>query len=147
MKKMLLLSLTLCFLVFPLHAQDVWSSKIFDFDNYVKPFVPNANGIVSEFTPATAITINRIQLAAAGTGTGCTVLPGIKVTDGTTNIELRIPQSNGGGPVSNDTGVISFPFPAGDPLVLSVVPGSIATTCSGHPFEVNIVVQYSVTTP
>ncbi|HZW93612.1 MAG TPA: hypothetical protein VFF64_11735 [Candidatus Eremiobacteraceae bacterium] len=147
MKKLFLLNLALCFLVLPLHAQNVWSSKIYIFTDYVKPFVPNANGIVSEFTPATAITINRVQLAAAGTGTGCTFLPGIKVTDGTTTIELRIPQSNGGGPVSNDTGVISVPFPASDPLVLSVIPGSIATTCNGHPFEVNIVVQYSVTAP
>jgi hypothetical protein len=147
MKRILLLSLALCFPVLPLHAQNVWSSKIFDFNNYVKAFTPSANGIVSEFTPATAITINRIQLVAAGTGTGCTLLPGIKVTDGTTSITLRIPQSNGGGPVSNDTGVISVPFPASDPLVLSVVPGSIATACNGHPFEINIVVQYSVSAP
>lgn len=147
MKKLFLLNLALCFLVLPLHAQNVWSSKIYDFTNYVQPFVPNANGVVSEFTPATAITINRIQLAAAGTGTGCTFLPGIKVTDGTTSIPLRIPDSNSGGPVSNDTGVISFSFPAGDQLFLDVIPGSINTTCNGHPFEINIVVQYSVTAP
>lgn len=150
MKKLFLLNLALCFMALPLYAQNVWSSKIDTFANYVRQPGnapnPNANGIVSVFTPATSITINRIQLQAAGAGKNCSLLPGIKVTDGTSSIVLRIPNSKEDsgdfGPISNDTGVISKSFPAGDQITLRVVPGA-ARTCSA-PYEINIVVQYSV---
>jgi hypothetical protein len=95
-KRVFLLTLAVgLLLALPLHAQNVWSSKIDTFGNYVKQTAnPNANGIVSVFTPATGITVNRIQLQAAG-GQVCSTLPGIKVTDGTSSAFLAIPNTTG----------------------------------------------------
>jgi hypothetical protein len=143
-KKVFLLAFALGILTLPLHAQYVWTSKIETFGNFVKQSInPNANGIVSIFTPATGITVTRVQLSAAG-GQICTTPPGIKVTDGTTSYLLAIPNTtatNGFvGPVSNDSGVISVPFAAGAQLKVKAVPGS--SGC--NPYEINIVVQYSV---
>jgi len=57
-KKVFLLSLTLGLLALPLHPQNVWSSKIDTFGDFVPAsFNPNANGVVSVFTPATSITL------------------------------------------------------------------------------------------
>jgi hypothetical protein len=144
MKNVFLLTLALALFALPLQAQNVWSSKIDTFGNYfVQTANPNANGIVSVFTPATNITINRIQLQAAG-GQNCSSVPGIKVTDGTSTVFLSIPNttatSGDFGPVTNDTGVISVNFTAGTQLRLKAV--AAASYC--NPFEINIVVQYSV---
>jgi hypothetical protein len=144
MKNVFLLTLALALFALPLQAQNVWSSKIDTFGNYfVQTANPNANGIVSVFTPATNITINRIQLQAAG-GQKCSSVPGIKVTDGTSTVFLSIPNttatSGDFGPVTNDTGVISVNFTAGTQLRLKAV--AAASYC--NPFEINIVVQYSV---
>jgi hypothetical protein len=146
MKKLFLLTMAIGLLILPLHAQNVWSSKIDTFGNYVRNTVSgsNANGVVSVFTPATAITVNRVQLVAAG-GQVCSSPPGIKLTDGTTSYLLAIPNTtatNGNpGPVANDSGVISVSFPAGNNVTLKAVAGSAGC----NPYEINIVVQYSVT--
>ena len=144
MKKLFLFSVVLFLLGLPLQAQNVWSVKIDTFGNYVKQSInPNANGIVSVFTPATGITVNRIELVAAGGQISCSPVPGIKLTDLTTSVSLAIPNTtatNGfTGPVHNDTGVISVPFSAGTPLFLVAIPGS--SGC--NPYEINITVQYS----
>ncbi len=144
MKRFSLLCLGLCLSTLPLHAQNIWSAKIDTFGNYVKSNVnPNANGVVSIFTPATSITVNRIQLVAAG-GQVCTTLPGIKVTDGTTSYTLTIPNTKGPtgtvGPASNDSGPISLSFAANKQISIKAVEQTF--TC--NPYEINIVVQYSV---
>jgi hypothetical protein len=146
MKKAFLLSIALGLFALPLHAQNVWSSKIDTFGNFVVlPSNPNANGVVSVFTPASNITVTRIQLASPAGQIGCSPLPGIKVTNGTSTVFLAIPNTtatNGStGPVSNDTGVISVPFSAGTQIRLKAVPGG--NGC--NPYEINIVVQYSIT--
>jgi len=143
MRKLILFSLALCAMALPLHAQNVWSSKIDLLGNYIRPNSPSANGTVSIFTPATAITVNRIQLVAAG-GQVCASLPGVKVTNGTTGASLAIPNttaSGGIGPVSNDSGPISLSYAAGVPVSVKALAGS--SGC--NPYEINIVVQYSVT--
>jgi hypothetical protein len=121
----------------------VWTSKIGVFGNYVPTTTnPNLNGIVSVFTPATGITINRIQLQAIQSQK-CSAKAGIKVTDGTSSIFLSIPNTarNGLVAVAHDSGVMSVPFAASVPIFLRAVPASDGC----NPFEVNIVVQYSVT--
>lgn len=146
MKRLFLLNLALCFLALPLHAQNLWTSKIDTFGNYVKPNNPNTHGVVSNFTPADPITVNRIQLVAAG-GQVCSSLPRIEVTDGTTHHALEIPNTtstSGFGPVSNDSGPISLSYAAGDLVQVKALP---APSGSCNPFEINIVVQYSVTAP
>jgi len=145
-KKLLLLSATLCLMVLPLHAQNVWTVKVDTFGNFVKAsFNPNANGIISVFTPAASITINRIQLQSAGGGIGCTSKPGIKLTDGTTSVSLAIPNTtatNGyANPVYNGSGVISYTYPASDELKVTAVPG---VGCTQNPYEISINVQYSI---
>jgi hypothetical protein len=149
MKKMFLLNLALGLLILPLHAQNVWSSKIETFGNYVnQPINPHANGVVSVFTPATDVTVNRIQVQVAG-GTVCGRLPGIRVTDGTTSFTVPIPNmiatDSDFGPVSADSGVISLAYTAGTRIAVLAVPGSAGC----NPFEINISVQYSAgsTTP
>ncbi len=141
--KKLLFSLTLCLFALPLHAQNVWSSKIDTFGNFAPAPGSNANGIVSIFTPATGITVNRIQLQVAG-GQKCSTLPGIRVTDGATSAFLAIPNTTAAsapGPASNDSGEISLSFPAGDTVRVKAV----AAPKGCNPYEINIVVQYSVT--
>jgi hypothetical protein len=145
MKKAFLLTLALCLLALPLHAQNVWNSKIDTFGNFVRQSAnPTANGVVSTFTPATAITVTRIQLQGINQlpTYPCTTPAGIKITNGTSTVALIIPNGPNNGqsnPVSNDTGVISVAFPAGTPITLKAVPG---TSC--NPYEINIVVQYSI---
>jgi hypothetical protein len=143
MKRLLLLSLTLGLLGLPLHAQNVWSSKIDTFGNYVKQTGNSySKGVVSVFTPATSITVNRIQLQVAG-GQVCTSLPGIKITDGTLTYALAIPNTkapSGIGPATNDSGPISLAFAANTEIKLKAVPSSVYC----NPYEINIVVQYSV---
>ena len=146
MKRLILLSATLCLMALPLHAQNVWTVKIDTFGNFVKSsFNPDANGIVSVFTPATSITVNRIQLQSPSGTLGCTTRTGIKLTDGTTSVSLSIPNTTatGGntGPVYNDTGVISYTYPAGDELRVVAVPG---VGCTQNAYEVSINVQYSI---
>jgi hypothetical protein len=144
-KKVFLLAFALSLLALPLHAQNVWSSKIDTFGNFVPAsFNPNANGVVSVFTPATSITVTRVQLSSPAGQISCSPLPGIKVTNGTSTVFLAIPNTtatNGStGPVTNDTGVISVSFSAGTQIRLKAVPGG--NSC--NPYEINIVVQYSV---
>jgi len=147
MKKLFLLTMAFGLLILPLHAQNAWSSKIDTFGNFVHSSSnPHANGIVSIFTPATAITVNRIQLQGInGLDDTCTTPAGIKVTDGTTTAALIIPNSTATdgnpAPVTNDSGPISLAFTAGDRLRLVAIPGSAGC----NPYEINIVVQYSVT--
>ncbi len=58
MKKVYLLTIALALFALPLHAQNLWSSKIDTFGNFVPAsFNPNANGVVSVFTPATDIQV------------------------------------------------------------------------------------------
>ena len=146
MKRVFLLSMALGFLALPLNAQNVWSGKIDTFGNFVpSSFNPNANGVVSVFTPATNITVTRVQLSTPAGQIACSPLPGIKVTNGTSTVFLAIPNTtatNGStGPVTNDTGVISVPFSAATQIRLKAVPGQ--SGC--NPYEINVVVQYSVT--
>jgi hypothetical protein len=133
--------MALVLLTLPATAQNVWTSKIDTFGNFVKQNVnPHANGIVSRFTPAANITVNRIQLQASG-GTICSKLPGVKITDGTTTYILPIPNAKADfAPASADSGPISLSYTAGQEIALKAVPGS--SGC--NPFEINIVVQYSV---
>src|SRR5947209_5399765 len=122
MKKRMFLLLAMALFALHVHAQNVWSAKIDTFGNYANS---NAN-VVSIFTPATAITVNRIQLQAAG-GQVCTVLPGIRVTDGTTSYSLAIPntKAKGGiGPATNDSGVISLAFSANKEIAVKAIPSS-----------------------
>lgn len=147
MRRLLLVSVTLCLVAFPLHAQNLWSAKLDVFGNFVKSSGnPNANGVLSEFTPATGITINRVQLSSPAGGFGCNPLPSIKITDGTTSISLAIPNSTATNspinPVSNDTGPISDTFPAGDKLRMILVPGGCASY-QDYPYEISVNVQYS----
>jgi hypothetical protein len=144
MKNLSLLALALCVFAVPVCAQNVWTAKIDTFGNYVRSNVnPNANGVVSVFTPATNITVNRIQLVAAG-GQVCTNPPAIRVTNGTTGYSLVIPNTKGSsgtvGPSSNDSGPISLSFTANQPISIKAVEPTF--TC--NPYEINIVVQYSV---
>jgi hypothetical protein len=130
----------------------VWSSYANVLRNFITaPSTPLLSPIVSNFTPGQSITVTRVQLhAAVGANeafNACTVLPAIKVTDGTHSISLQVPaaptdSAGDFGAVSNDTGPIGVVFPATAKLSVEVVPGDNTSTEVCSATEVNVTVQY-----
>lgn len=125
----------------------LWTSYIDVMGNYLHAY--SGGGTVSRFTPGVAIGVTRMQLQAAQGSYidpkgRCSPVPKIRVTDGTTNYDLAIPNARWTGrypmAVSADSGPISVSFPANANLRLSVIPGE--TGC--NPASINVTVQYSV---
>jgi|SRR5271156_5161402 len=149
-------------LAIPLAAQDsvttgaplVWSSYANVLSNFIpRPAVPLQSPTVSILTLDQGIVVTRIQLhAAIGANNQfmgpCTVLPAVKLTDGTHSVSLTIPNApmdNEGhfGAVSADTGLFRLEFPANAKLSLVIVPGDNdppTAFCSAT--EINVTVQY-----
>jgi hypothetical protein len=156
-----LVAVLACFCIsVPLVGQDTSSATIGPFvwssyANFLGNFTPTTanpllSPIVSNFTPDQSITVTRVQLhAAIGANEGafgvasCTVVPAVKITDGTHSVSLQIPNAPTNsqfnfGAVSNDTGPIHLEFAAGAKLSAEIVPGD--TNCNAT--EVNVTVQY-----
>jgi hypothetical protein len=151
-----------CFCVsVPLVAQDIASATIGPFvwssyANFLGNFIPRTgvpllSPVVSNFTPGQSITVTRVQLhAAIGANEAfgaCTVLPAVKVTDGTHSVSLQVPaaptDSEGDfGAVSNDSGPIGLEFPATAKLSVEIVPGDNTSSGVCNATEVNVTVQY-----
>jgi hypothetical protein len=125
----------------------LWTGYIDVLGNYVLPY--STGTVVSRFTPGVAITVTRVQLQAAFGSyiypkSRCSPLPKVRVTDGTTEYRLAIPNARMNGPyphsVNADSGTIAVGFPANANLRLTVLPGQ--TGC--NPASINVTVQYSV---
>jgi hypothetical protein len=125
----------------------LWSSFIIGTESYARN---NSNAtVVSRFTPGVAIVVTRIQLQAAqgsyiSQNTKCIHVPKVRVTDGTTEYALAIPNARQSGAypssVQADSGPISAAFPANAELRLSVLPGDFNCTAGA----INVNVQYTV---
>jgi hypothetical protein len=122
----------------------LWTSYIDTTGNYSRTY--SEASVVGRFTPGVAITVTRVQLQAAyGSSindTECKPVPRIRVTDGTTQYALAIPNARESGSISvhADSGPIAVSFPANAKLILRLVPGQ--TGC--YAGSINVVVQYSV---
>jgi hypothetical protein len=127
----------------------VWNSYVDVAGNYI---LSNAEGLViSRFDPGVSISVTRMQLQAAHgsyiatqNNPKCKLVPKIKLTDGTTEFALRIPNARKEGTfpasVSADSGPIGLVFPANASLHLKMVPGE--SRC--NPASINVTVQYTV---
>ena len=100
-------------------------------------FLPSA--LTSTWTGATwtidkAVTITRVQAQAKTAPSGCTTNAVVRVTDGTTPINLTISAA------ANDSGAITQNYAAGASLTVSVQ--TAAAGCTTSPADVNVIVQH-----
>ncbi len=88
----------------------------------------------STWTPDKALTVTRVQVQAKTAPAGCTTSAVVRLTDGTTPINITISAS------ANDSGVIAQNYAAGTPLTLSVQ--TAAAGCTTSPADANVTIQY-----
>ena len=100
-------------------------------------FLPGA--LTSTWTGSTwtldkAVTITRVQVQAKTAPSGCTTNAVVRLTDGTTPVNVTIAAA------ANDTGPIGQNYAAGASLAVSVQ--TAAAGCTTSPADANVVVQY-----
>jgi hypothetical protein len=100
-------------------------------------FLPGA--LTSTWTGATwtidkAVTITRLQVQAKTAPAGCTTSAVVRLTDGTTPVNVTISAA------ANDSGAISQNYAAGASLTMAVQ--TAAAGCTTSPADANVVVQY-----
>jgi hypothetical protein len=83
-----------------------------------------------------AVTITRVQVQAKTAPAGCTTNAVIRVSDGTTPVNLTVAAA------ANDSGAISQNYPAGATLTISVQ--TAAAGCATSPSDANTVIQYKM---
>jgi hypothetical protein len=86
------------------------------------------------FTPDKAITVTRFQAQAKTAPAGCTTNAVIRLTDGTTPVNLTVSSA------SPDSGAISQNYAAGAVLTVSI--STAASGCTTSPADINVTVQY-----
>jgi hypothetical protein len=100
-------------------------------------FLPSAltsTWTASSWTPDKPVTVTRMQVQTKTAPAGCSTNAIVRLTDGTTPINLTISAA------SNDTGSISQNYAAGSTLTVSVQ--TAASGCSTSPADANVTVQY-----
>lgn len=100
-------------------------------------FLPGAltsTWTASSWTPDRPITVTRLQAQAKTAPTSCSTNAIVRLTDGTTPINLTISAA------SNDSGSISQNYGAGSTLTVSVQ--TAASGCGTSPADANVTVQY-----
>lgn len=100
-------------------------------------FLPGA--LTSTWTGATwttdkAVTVTRVQVQAKTAPSGCTTNAVVRLTDGTTPVNVTISTA------ANDSGAISQNYAAGAALTVAVQ--TAAAGCTTSPADANVVVQY-----
>jgi hypothetical protein len=86
------------------------------------------------WTPDKAVTITRLQVQAKTAPSGCTTNAIVRLTDGTTPVNLTI------GSAASDSGPIAQNYAAGTSLTVAVQ--TAAAGCATSPADGNVVVQY-----
>jgi hypothetical protein len=100
-------------------------------------FLPGAltsTWTASSWTPDKPVTVTRVQVQAKTAPAGCSTNAIVRLTDGTTPINLTVSAA------SNDTGSISQNYAAGSTLTVNVQ--TAASGCSTSPADANVTVQY-----
>jgi hypothetical protein len=100
-------------------------------------FLPGA--LTSTWTGAAwttdkAVTVTRVQVQAKTAPVGCTTNAIVRVTDGTTPVNVTVSAA------ANDSGAISQNYAAGASLTVAVQ--TAAAGCTTSPADANVVVQY-----
>ena len=100
-------------------------------------FLPGA--LTSTWTGSTwtldkAVTVTRVQAQAKTAPSGCTTNAIVRLTDGTTPVNVTISAA------ANDSGAISQAYAAGSSLTVGVQ--TAAAGCTTSPADVNVIVQY-----
>ncbi len=88
----------------------------------------------STWTPDKALTVTRVQVQAKTAPAGCSTNAVVRLTDGTSPINITISGS------ANDSGVIAQNYAAATPLTFSVQ--TAAAGCTTSPADANVTVQY-----
>jgi len=88
----------------------------------------------STWTPDKAISVTRLQVQAKTAPSGCTTNAIVRLTDGTTPVNLTIAAS------ANDSGALAQNYAAGASLTIAVQ--TAAAGCATSPADANVVVQY-----
>ncbi len=88
----------------------------------------------SSWTIDKGVTVTRVQVQAKTAPTGCTTNAVLRVTDGTTPINVTISGA------ANDSGALSQNYAAGAVLTMSVQ--TAAAGCTTAPADANLTVQY-----
>jgi hypothetical protein len=100
-------------------------------------FLPGAltsTWTASTWTPDKAVTVTRLQVQAKAVPAGCTTNAIVRLTDGTTPVNVTIAAA------ANDSGAITQNYAAGASLTVTVQ--TAATGCTISPAEANVIVQY-----
>jgi hypothetical protein len=100
-------------------------------------FLPGA--LTSTWTGSTwtvdkAVTVTRLQVQAKTAPSGCTTNAIVRLTDGTTPVNVTISAA------ANDSGAIAQNYAAGASLTIAVQ--TAATGCATSPADANVIVQY-----
>ncbi|HEY4815982.1 MAG TPA: hypothetical protein VIH67_01030, partial [Candidatus Acidoferrum sp.] len=88
----------------------------------------------STWTPDKAVTVTRVQVQAKTAPSGCTTNAIVRLTDGTTPVNVTIAAA------ANDSGAISQNYAAGTSLTVAVQ--TAAAGCATSPADANVIVQY-----
>jgi hypothetical protein len=88
----------------------------------------------STWTPDKAVTVTRLQVQAKTAPSGCTTNAIVRLTDGTTPVNLTVAAA------ANDSGAIAQNYAAGASLTIAVQ--TAAAGCTTSPADANVVVQY-----
>jgi len=88
----------------------------------------------STWTPDKGVTVTRVQVQAKTAPAGCTTNAVVRLTDGTSPVNLTISSA------ANDSGSIAQNYAAGTPLTFSVL--TAAAGCTTSPADANVTIQY-----
>ncbi len=102
--------------------------------NIFLPGALTATWTGATWTPDKGVTVTRVQVQAKTAPAGCTTNAVVRLTDGTSPVNLTISGA------ANDSGVIAQNYAAGTPLTLSVQ--TAAAGCTTSPADANVTIQY-----
>ena len=88
----------------------------------------------STWTPDKGVTVSRVQVQAKTAPAGCTTNAVVRLTDGTTPVNVTVAAA------ANDSGPISQNYAASTPLTVSIQ--TAAAGCTTSPADVNVTIQY-----
>jgi hypothetical protein len=100
-------------------------------------FLPGAltsTWTASTWTPDKAVTVTRVQVQAKTVPNGCTTNAIVRLTDGTTPVNVTISAA------TNDSGAIAQNYAAATSLTVAVQ--TAAAGCTTSPADANVIVQY-----
>src|SRR5467141_918851 len=102
--------------------------------NVILPGALTSTWTGSTWTPDKAVTVTRLQAQAKTAPSGCTTNAIVRLTDGTTPVNLTVAAA------ANDSGAIAQNYAAGASLTIAVQ--TAAAGCTTSPADANVVVQY-----